>query len=300
MSPQSIILAGAGHVHAALLPQVRRWVAAGHPVTLLAPEAFSYSGMGTGVLAGQYSPAANRLDVHAAFARAGAVAHRCRVERVDPGRNIVFTDDGCEHPYDWLSLNLGSRVPVEAIADPNGRLVPAKPVNRLADLARALRALQVPVLPAKAEQVTAETVLLANGQAVPAGMAVVAALGVRPVVPAGLPEAPQGGVPVTETLQVASHPAVFAVGDGAAWDPPLDRVGVHAVRQTPVLAANLSASLDGRPLRPFRPQRHYLQILNLSDGTGLLAWRGVVIRSRWALWLKDRLDRGFMERLKSR
>ncbi|HEV3263855.1 MAG TPA: hypothetical protein VG013_43875 [Gemmataceae bacterium] len=72
------------------------------------------------------------------------------------------------------------------------------------------------------------------------------------------------------------------------------RVDVYAVREAPVLWHNLLATLQGRPLRRFRPQRRFLLILNLGDGTGLLTWGPFSWHSRPAFWLKDRIDRAFL------
>ena len=57
---------------------------------------------------------------------------------------------------------------------------------------------------------------------------------------------------------------------------------------------NLLASLRGWPLRRFRPQRRFLLILNLGDGTGLLTWGPFSWHSQLAFRLKDRIDRAFL------
>ncbi|OEC33150.1 NADH dehydrogenase, FAD-containing subunit [Pseudomonas cuatrocienegasensis] len=105
----------------------------------------------------------------------------------------------------------------------------------------------------------------------------------------------RGFVEIGRTLQSHSHPALFAVGDCASL-PGAAKSGVYAVRQGPVLAANLSAVLRGLPLRRYRPQRHSLALLATGDGGALLGWRtwsaGGPLCGRW----KDWLDRGFIQR----
>jgi NADH dehydrogenase FAD-containing subunit len=89
---------------------------------------------------------------------------------------------------------------------------------------------------------------------------------------------------------------VFGGGDCIALaGRRLARVGVYAVREAPVLFHNLLATLEGRPLRRFRPQRRYLLIMNLGDGTGLATWGGLWWYGRLAFWLKDRIDRAFLK-----
>lgn len=105
------------------------------------------------------------------------------------------------------------------------------------------------------------------------------------------------GLRVSPNLQSIADLAVFAAGDCAAIEGcDLPKLGVHGVRAGPVLLGNLLAALDGRPLRPYRPQRSALSILDLADGQGLAMRAGFWFAGRSALWLKDRLDRRFLDR----
>ena len=79
-------------------------------------------------------------------------------------------------------------------------------------------------------------------------------------------------------------------------DLRLPRSGVVAVRQAPVLAANLRAALAGTEPRAFRARRSYLSILNTADGRALLRYGGIVVHSRAARLIKDRLDRDYVRR----
>ena len=124
------------------------------------------------------------------------------------------------------------------------------------------------------------------------------AVGVRPPTlfrKAGLHVGAEGGMLVNRCLQSVDYPELFGGGDCICFaEKPLDKVGVHAVRQGPVLAENLLAALDGKPLRAYQPQKHYLLIFNLGSGRGVLHWRGLVLGGRWIFRLKDWIDRRFM------
>ncbi len=103
------------------------------------------------------------------------------------------------------------------------------------------------------------------------------------------------GVPVRATLQHADRDDIYAVGDCALFLPgPLPRVGVHGVRQGPVLHRSLLARARGEPLPVYEPQRRALSILDLGDGVGLAVW------GRWwwygagALRLKRYIDRRWL------
>ena len=61
-----------------------------------------------------------------------------------------------------------------------------------------------------------------------------------------------GFVAVTPTLQLSGHPDIFAIGDVAATD--LLRSSARS-RADVLLAANIVAELDGKPLKAFKPPR---------------------------------------------
>jgi selenide,water dikinase len=68
------------------------------------------------------------------------------------------------------------------------------------------------------------------------------------------------------------------------------------VREAPVLAHNLVAMLEGRPLQAYQAQAGFLALLNVGDGTAIGSWRGRAASGRWVWHLKDRIDRRFMRR----
>lgn len=142
-------------------------------------------------------------------------------------------------------------------------------------------------------------VWLENGRALPCDHLVVAT-GLRApglIATFDLPVDPTGRLRVAPTLQSPGDPTVFATGDCAVIEGhPRPFAGVFGVRATDALVDNLCATARGAPLRPYHPQKRWLSILDLSDGEALamrgrLWWVG-----RMALWLKRRLDLGFVRR----
>ncbi len=104
------------------------------------------------------------------------------------------------------------------------------------------------------------------------------------------------GVAVRATMQHVKHDEIYAVGDCAHFLPrPLPRIGVHGVRQGPVLHASLLARAAGRPLPSYRPQRRALAILDLGDGVALATWGPLWWFGSAALRLKRRIDRRWLQ-----
>ncbi len=139
---------------------------------------------------------------------------------------------------------------------------------------------------------------LANGQEYQADI-IFPAVGVRPsriFSSSGLPTGPDGGLRVNEYLQSVSYPNIFGGGDCIYFEAePLDKVGVYAVRQNPVLYRNLMAGLEGGPLEKFLPGGTYLLIYNLGDGQGILSKWSLTFSGRLAFRIKDRIDRRFIQ-----
>lgn len=144
-----------------------------------------------------------------------------------------------------------------------------------------------------------EHVRLASGRVLPAD-AVVATTKAAP--PAwfrdtGLALDAQGFIEVRETLQTRHDDAIFAVGDCASMlASPREKAGVFAVRQGPALAENLRLHMQGKPLQPFRPQKHFLTILSLGDRRAIAARNGLAFSGALMWSWKDHIDRKFMQR----
>ncbi len=110
---------------------------------------------------------------------------------------------------------------------------------------------------------------------------------------------PNGRLLTSSFLQALDDKRIFAAGDcGVIQNDPRPCVGVFGVRAGPVLARNLLAFMSGKRLVPFRPQRRWLSIMDLGDGTGLALRGRVWWKGRAALRFKRHLDCGFVRRTK--
>jgi NADH dehydrogenase FAD-containing subunit len=359
-----VVLLGAGHAHLHVIANVGKLVRRGATVVVVAPDDFWYSGLATGVLAGQYEPALDVVDVAALLARGGGRFARDAAVSIDPGARLVTLASGETLAYDLLSVDVGSEVALDALPGASRVALPVKPLSNLIHLRRDLEdawgrgermrvvvvgagssgvevAAAVQQLGVRRNGAVEITLLSDTDRLLPglprrAGADALDALGRRGVrcitgtratsieadrvrtasgdthafdrlvlatglVPppllrrSGLPTDEAGALRVDATLRAIGDPRVLGAGDCVAFDGrALPHIGVHAVKQAPVLLHNLFAALDGRPSHRYQPQRRALLILNLGDGTGLATWGDLTWRGRAAFWLKDRIDRRWL------
>lgn len=363
-----LVLAGAGHAHMAVMAHLPEIIAKGHTVIGIGPgPRHYYSGMGPGMLGGDYRPEDISFPVKEMIEDRGGEYVQGKVARIDPEKRIVTTEAGGEIPYDVLSCNLGSYVPSQVLHDQGAQDVfTVKPIEnllaarqRILDLA-AQRTVRVGVcgggaaalevagnayaagreqgrhgckvqvfagsgflkrMPEKVQrlakksmknrgieifagdqgnyvkEVRTGSVTLQNGQSYEQDI-IFMALGVHPsnvFADSGLPTGKDGGLRVNRFLQCVDHPEIFGGGDCIWYDPqPLDKVGVYAVRENPILLHNLQAQLEGNELQPFEPGGSYLLIFNVGERKGVLHKSGIAFDGKLAFFLKDWIDRKFI------
>lgn len=156
-----------------------------------------------------------------------------------------------------------------------------------------------------AERVDREGVHCADGRLLPADIVVWSTGAAAPPLfaAAQLPVDEQGFLCVDATLRCVSRPDVLGAGDAIALRDThqLPKAGVFAVRQGPVLAANLRLIARGvARLQFYQPQRLFLSLLNTCDGRAILSYGRVALHTRWAWHLKDRIDRRFVAQCNDR
>jgi NADH dehydrogenase FAD-containing subunit len=115
-----------------------------------------------------------------------------------------------------------------------------------------------------------------------------------------LPRDDAGFVRVDPMLRVAGHDDLFAAGDCATIDgaPWVRKAGVYAVREGPILEANLRATVTGTPLVAYRPQRQFLSLLHLGDRTAIASKWGIVAVGHWVWRWKRTVDLRFVRRFR--
>ncbi|WP_373499992.1 NAD(P)/FAD-dependent oxidoreductase [Desulfococcus sp.] len=363
-----MVLVGGGHAHLTVLKNLEQFTGGGCRATVISRSAYHYySGMGPGMLSGDYAPREIRFHVRKMTEDLGGRFIEDGVIRVAPGEQILYLKRGAPVPYDVVSFNTGSSVAFDTPAGPQVRSVfPAKPIENLlaareavrrhlkrghlnlcvagggpagielsanlrslvrkeggraeivlvagdrllstrperrlkACVERELRRQEITVIEGRRLAALDEgRVVLSDGSTLQTDL-VLLATGTRPSKffrESGLATGDDGGLLVDETLRAVSHPTIFGGGDCIAFAPrPLAKIGVHAVRQNPILLHNLTAAVTGRQdYVKYKPQRTCLLILNMGDGRGVFVRNGLVFAGKTAFRLKNHIDRGFMKK----
>lgn len=149
-----------------------------------------------------------------------------------------------------------------------------------------------------ASSVHAERVELSTGKSLPANFVVgtAGANSIGWVQDIGIP-CIKGFITVDKYLKSPTHPTVFAVGDCAGFrDYSLPKAGVYAVRQAPILYHNLKASLAGKKLEPYRPQKDFLKLISTGNKNAVGLKLGFSFEGSLIWTIKDFIDKKFMNK----
>ena len=325
-----LILAGGGHSHALVL---KRWamrpeLRPQHSITLINRSSTAlYSGMVPGLIAGLYQRDELAIDLRQLCERAGVAFVEAEITGLNPQDKLLKLRDRPALHFTWLSLDVG------AVSRPSAAGIPIKPLEaslsfleqeRESDpcplrvigagaagleVVLALRrrwpqrALELQQRPGQLDPALQQVLrqaritlidedsghrgpsLLCTGSQGPAWLAT-----------AGLPLNPDGRIRTDHCLRVKGHPSLFASGDCAVISgAPRPASGVWAVRAGRPLAINLEAASQGKPLRPWKPQRRALQLIGSHQDAAWARWGGWRLGPFPLLWqLKRRIDRAFM------
>jgi len=128
-----LVPVGGGHGHLFALKRLSDYVRRGHRVTVIGPASHHYySGMGPGMISGLYRPREARFNIRRLVEDSGGLFIEERVVAVCAAERTLRLASGATVTYDVASFNVGSEVPVSALAP--GRptsVVPVKPVGNL-------------------------------------------------------------------------------------------------------------------------------------------------------------------------
>lgn len=134
MTAQRLVLVGGGHAHLLVLQALARQRPGGLSITLISPSRWQhYSGMLPGWMKGQYTLEACRVDLLPLVRQAGADFIEDHIVGMDAEQKCVCLSDGTHVHYDLLSLDVGSEVDTEWLADLGDKLLPIKPLSAFSE-----------------------------------------------------------------------------------------------------------------------------------------------------------------------
>jgi selenide,water dikinase len=199
----------------------------------------------------------------------------------------------------FLQSVLGNRRAIELSLVNAGSFLPGSGAGLVRRVRRALDRARVNVINQRVTAVRSDRLELADGRHEAVHLVLWATGAAPPPVLAtiALAKDSHGFLETTASLQSASDPAVFVVGDaGTQRGGPAEKAGVHAVRQGPVLLDNLRRTVEGAGVRAFTPQPTFMKLLNTGDGRAIGEWRNLSFEGAWVLRMKMAIDLRFVAR----
>jgi len=219
-----------------------------------------------------------------------------------PGLRVVVAGGGaagCEVAANAVqSLDVSSPKTSLTLVESGSELLETAPRKARRAIASYLRDKGVEtILDSRVESFKEGTVRLDSGRDLSADALILATGSVPPPLfsRSGVLTGEGGGLWTDHYLRSPSHPNLFGGGDAISFrGARLPGLGVHAIRQGPILFQNIQAYLLGEAPKAFVPQQRYLYVLNLGDGSGLgirgdFSWRGYS-----AMTLKNFIDQRFI------
>ena len=232
-------------------------------------------------------------------------------EAAETPRQLVIVGGGAAGVECALNLTArpGLRLAV-TVVEPGDRLCPSLPGRLGRAVEQTLRQRGAAVrFGTRAAAATDDGVTLETGEVLPADAVLWAtgSVGLPLFRDAGLAVTDDGFVRVDRGLRVPGDGRVFVAGDAAAVEglEGLRRIGVHAVKQGPVLRENVGQALAALrrgqdpasiPLRPFRPYPVAPLLVSTGERAAWLALGRVALRSGLWLRLKHAVDRRWIDR----
>jgi NADH dehydrogenase FAD-containing subunit len=136
---KQLIIVGAGHAHLTILKNLQEFKDAGHDVTVVSSSSLHYySGMGPGMLSKIYRPDEIRFNVKKISEDRGAVFIEDKVVQIQPQKKEIDLQSGRTLPYDVMSVNTGSFVPVEADDFSDDQQITVRPFKNLLNARRKI------------------------------------------------------------------------------------------------------------------------------------------------------------------
>jgi NADH dehydrogenase FAD-containing subunit len=138
---KQLILIGAGHGNLHLLRNASILQQKKYEITLISPTDFNYNGVAPGVLSAKYPDNYGKITCQCHLDKVGGKYYQEEVNGINIKEELVILKNNQSIPYDYLSINIGGRVPSDKIPGTSKYAFTTRPITQLWQFHHELRGL---------------------------------------------------------------------------------------------------------------------------------------------------------------
>ncbi|MHA2227151.1 MAG: NAD(P)/FAD-dependent oxidoreductase [Candidatus Hodarchaeales archaeon] len=138
---KQLVLIGAGHGNLHLLKNASILQQRKYEITLISPTDFNYNGVAPGILETRYPDDFGKIPCQCHLDKVGGRYYQNEVTRINVMERMLFLNDKKSIQFDYLSINIGGRVPINEINGTSRYTFPIRPVEHLWQFNNELRTL---------------------------------------------------------------------------------------------------------------------------------------------------------------
>ncbi|MHA2053539.1 MAG: NAD(P)/FAD-dependent oxidoreductase [Candidatus Hodarchaeales archaeon] len=130
---KQLVLVGAGHSNLHLVKNSLLLRKNGYNMTLVSPTDLYYNGVAPGVISNYYPDGFGKISSNCHLNKAKGTFVKQEVEGIDIRKRCIQLKENESIPFDYLSINIGGRVPMSHIPGSSTYSFPIRPIERLWD-----------------------------------------------------------------------------------------------------------------------------------------------------------------------
>ncbi|MHA1966930.1 MAG: FAD-dependent oxidoreductase, partial [Candidatus Hodarchaeales archaeon] len=138
---KQLVLIGAGHGNLHLLKNASILQQRKYEITLISPTDFNYNGVAPGVLGTKYPDGFGKIPCQCHLDKVGGKYYRNEVTSINVKERMLYLKNKKSIKFDYLSINIGGRVPSEKIPGTSKYTFTTRPITQLWQFHHELRGL---------------------------------------------------------------------------------------------------------------------------------------------------------------
>lgn len=128
---KQLVLIGAGHGNLHLVKNASLLKQRIYEITIISPTDFNYNGVAPGILGTKYPDGFGKISCKCHLDKVGGRYYQNEVIRINVKERMLFLKNKKSIQFDYLSINIGGRVPTKEILGTSGYTFPVRPVEHL-------------------------------------------------------------------------------------------------------------------------------------------------------------------------